>query len=123
MWPSLNCDGRSIDLRQVALFLCCLLGKNRKEINLVVTRPSLGQLTFRKEKMEGDFRYKHVFIRTNAESLAFCGTEAEEVEHKDLDGQLLSLCRTQQDLVTRQFLLDLSTNTFDYFGSIARSGH
>ena len=51
------------------------------------------RLTFKKESLEGDFRFKHVFVRTNAESLAFSGPKSELVEHGDLDNQLLALCR------------------------------
>jgi len=77
------------------------------------------RLMFKKEKLEGDFRYNHVFVRVNSESLAFCGTKAEAVEHRDLNDKLITLCKTQQELMTRQLVLDLATNTFDYFGSIA----
>ena len=51
------------------------------------------RLTFKKERLEGDFRFKHVYVRTNAESLAFSGPKSEAVEHGDLDAQLLALCR------------------------------
>ena len=87
-------------------------------VNKLLMSPVV-RLTFKKERLEGDFRFKHVFVRTNSESLAFSGAKSEAVEHQDLNSQLLALCRTQQDLMTRQLVLDLATNTFDYFGSIA----
>ena len=45
-------------------------------------------LTVKKERYEGDFRFQHVFIRTNSESLAFYGNEAENVEKCNLDSKL-----------------------------------
>ena len=47
-------------------------------LNKVLMTPVV-RLTFRKEE---DFRFKHVFVRTHAESLAFCGTRAEHLEHR-----------------------------------------
>ena len=45
-------------------------------------------LTVEKERYEGDFRFQHVFIRVNSESLAFYGEQAEVVEQKTLDHKL-----------------------------------
>ena len=45
-------------------------------------------LTVKKERFEGDFRFQHVFIRVNSESLAFYGEQAETVEEKTLDHKL-----------------------------------
>ena len=45
-------------------------------------------LTVEKERYEGDFRFQHVFIRVNSESLAFYGEQAETVEEKTLDHKL-----------------------------------
>ena len=45
-------------------------------------------LTVKKERYEGDFRFQHVFIRVNSESLAFYGEQAETVEEKTLDHKL-----------------------------------
>ena len=42
----------------------------------------------KKERYEGDFRFQHVFIRVNSESLAFYGKDAETVEEKALDKKL-----------------------------------
>ena len=105
-------------------------------------------LTVKKERYEGDFRFQHVFIRVNSESLAFYGEQAETVEEKTLDHKLgnnyqvwprqefnftakryvisyklvlslVQLCDTQQRVTGRQFFLDTSTNMFSYFGAIA----
>ena len=45
-------------------------------------------LMVKKERYEGDFRFQHVFIRVNSESLAFYGREAETVEESALDKKL-----------------------------------
>ena len=45
-------------------------------------------LMVKKERYEGDFRFQHVFIRVNSESLAFYGKEAENVEERNLDKKL-----------------------------------
>ena len=45
-------------------------------------------LMVKKERYEGDFRFQHVFIRVNSESLAFYGKEAESVEERALDKKL-----------------------------------
>ena len=48
-------------------------------------------LMVKKERYEGDFRFQHVFIRVNSESLAFYGKEAESVEERALDKKLGNL--------------------------------
>ena len=45
-------------------------------------------LMVKNERYEGDFRFQHVFIRVNSESLAFYGKTAENVEEKTLDKKL-----------------------------------
>ena len=45
-------------------------------------------LMVKNERYEGDFRFQHVFIRVNSESLAFYGKAAENVEEKTLDKKL-----------------------------------
>ncbi|KAK3571229.1 hypothetical protein QTP86_005418 [Hemibagrus guttatus] len=79
------------------------------------------------EKLEGDFRFKHMQIRVNAESAAFYSiTEsvvrlvfrAGKVEHVRTDHRLQSLLHTQRKLIDRELLLYIGVNTFDYLGSI-----
>lgn len=85
-------------------------------INKLLMSPIVN-LTVKKEQREGDFRFKHVSVRTNAESLGFHDTA--QVEAVRADHRLEHLCQVQQRLYQRQLLLDLATNTFDYLGSIA----
>ncbi|KAK3551465.1 hypothetical protein QTP70_017411 [Hemibagrus guttatus] len=79
------------------------------------------------EKLEGNFRFKHMQIRVNAESAAFYSiTEsvvrlvfrAGKVEHVRTDHRLQSLLHTQRKLIDRELLLYIGVNTFDYLGSI-----
>ncbi len=73
--------------------------------------------TVEQEKREGDFRFRHVAVRVNSESLAFYGSAGEERRKVNL--KLDSLCDVQQQVFNRKFALDLATSIFDYFGSIA----
>ena len=87
-------------------------------INKLLMSPVV-KITVKKERMEGNLRYKHVFVRVNAESLAFCGSKAEQIELDDLNTKLRELCKAQQSLMTRQLFLDIATSSFDYLTSIA----
>lgn len=61
-------------------------------------------------------RYKHMQIRSNAESLAFLtGARLEEAK---TNNKLDVLLKTQHSLYGRQFFLNLGVNMFDYLGSI-----
>ncbi len=84
-------------------------------INKLLMSPVVSA-TVEQERREGDFRFKHVAVRVNSEPLAFHGSAA--VEHLKTGSKLQKLCRVQQRVVNRQLCLDLSTNTFDYLGSI-----
>jgi len=73
-------------------------------------------LKVEEERREGDFRFKHVAVRTQAESLAFHGSATVEAEK--VDNKLDRLCDMQQKVFNRKLTLDLATNTFDYMGSV-----
>ncbi|XP_013387973.1 ATP-binding cassette sub-family D member 4 [Lingula anatina] len=84
-------------------------------INILLMSPVV-KFVFFQERQEGDFRYKHMQLRVNAEAAAFyrCGTlELHKTEQK-----LDRLLRTQQQLMMREYALQCSVNTFDYLGSI-----
>lgn len=72
----------------------------------------------RQERREGDFRYKHMQIRSNAESLAFLTGGPARLEETKSNKKLDDLLTVQQGLYGRQFFLNLAVNTFDYMGSI-----
>ncbi|XP_064195670.1 ATP-binding cassette sub-family D member 4 [Anguilla rostrata] len=71
---------------------------------------------FLQEKLEGDFRFKHMQIRVNAESAAFY--RAGKVEYMRTDHRLQALLRTQRRLINKEFWLYIGVNTFDYLGGI-----
>uniref|UniRef100_A0A5S6R5V2 ABC transporter domain-containing protein n=1 Tax=Trichuris muris TaxID=70415 RepID=A0A5S6R5V2_TRIMR len=68
------------------------------------------------EKKEGDFRFKHMAVRTHAEAIAFY--HSDSLEELFTEQRLESLLNTQQRLVNWRFLLNGVTNFVDYFGSI-----
>ncbi|KAM9294346.1 lysosomal cobalamin transporter ABCD4 [Gastrophryne carolinensis] len=73
-------------------------------------------LLVEQEKLEGDFRFKHVQIRVNAEAAAF--TRAGLVEHSRTERRLQHLIVTQKDLMRQELRLYFGTNLFDYLGGI-----
>ncbi|XP_062848063.1 ATP-binding cassette sub-family D member 4 [Trichomycterus rosablanca] len=83
--------------------------------NKILMGPIVSTL-IQQEKLEGDFRFKHMQIRVNAESAAF--NRAGKVEHMKTEQRLQSLLHTQKKLVTKELWLYIGMNTFDYLGSI-----
>ncbi|KAF4788545.1 ATP-binding cassette sub-family D member 4 [Turdus rufiventris] len=84
-------------------------------INKVLMSPIVFKLV-QQEKLEGDFRFKHMQIRVNAEPAAFY--RAGQVEHMRTDRRLQSLLKTQRELIGKELWLYIGINTFDYLGSI-----
>ena len=73
-------------------------------------------LVYQQEKYEGHFRYQHMHVRTQSESIAFLG--GEQLEKKIADIRLNTLLKTQEALILRQLFLGFSVNFTDYLGSI-----
>ncbi|NWX17971.1 ABCD4 protein, partial [Aegotheles bennettii] len=84
-------------------------------VNKVLMSPIVAKLV-QQEKLEGDFRFKHMQIRVNAEPAAFY--RAGRVEHMRTDRRLQSLLQTQRELIGKELWLHIGVNTFDYLGSI-----
>ncbi|CAM5162571.1 unnamed protein product, partial [Natator depressus] len=84
-------------------------------VNKVLMSPIVSKLVHQ-EKLEGDFRFKHMQIRVNAEPAAFY--RAGRVEHMRTDRRLQSLLQTQRELMGKELWLYIGINTFDYLGSI-----
>ncbi|XP_040189696.1 lysosomal cobalamin transporter ABCD4 [Rana temporaria] len=84
-------------------------------VNKLLMGPVIPRLV-EQEKLEGDFRFKHVQIRVNAEAAAFA--RAGCVEYARTENRLKSLIATQKDLIYQELWLSFGTNTFDYLGGI-----
>lgn len=84
-------------------------------INKILMGPIISTLV-QQERLEGDFRFKHMQIRVNAESIAFF--RAGNVEHIRTNHRLHRLVQTQKQLMTKELWLYIGINTFDYLGSI-----
>nr|DBA14726.1 TPA: hypothetical protein GDO54_005652 [Pyxicephalus adspersus] len=84
-------------------------------LNKLLMGPVIPKLV-EQEKLEGDFRFKHVQIRVNAEAAAF--TRAGSVEYARTERRLKCLIATQKDLMYQELWLSFGTNTFDYLGGI-----
>ncbi|XP_062973922.1 lysosomal cobalamin transporter ABCD4 isoform X1 [Elgaria multicarinata webbii] len=84
-------------------------------VNKVLMSPIVSKLVHQ-EKLEGDFRFKHMQLRVNAESAAFY--RAGEVEHMRTNRRLQTLLQTQRELMGKELWLYIGINTFDYLGSI-----
>ncbi|XP_036448190.1 ATP-binding cassette sub-family D member 4 isoform X2 [Colossoma macropomum] len=70
--------------------------------NKILMGPIVSTL-IEQEKLEGDFRFKHMQIRVNAESAAFY--RAGKVEHVRTDWRLQSLLHTQRSLMNKELWL------------------
>lgn len=84
-------------------------------INKLLMSPVV-HYVFRREKMEGNYRFKHMLLRANVESAAFY--RSGEIEKFYTDQRLHRLLRTQHSLILRQYALNFSVNIFDYLGGI-----
>jgi len=85
-------------------------------INKLLMAPVVN-LTAKLEQKEGDFRFKHMEVRSHAESLAFNGSP--NTEQEKLNSKLTDVCKVQQSLYTRNLPIDFSVNLFAYLGAIA----
>ncbi|XP_014639890.1 PREDICTED: ATP-binding cassette sub-family D member 4 isoform X2 [Ceratotherium simum simum] len=99
-------------LGPVSIFGYFILGTM---VNKVLMGPIVAKLV-QQEKLEGDFRFKHVQIRVNAEPAAFF--RAGHVEHMRTNRRLQRLLQTQRELMSKELWLYIGVNTFDYLGSI-----
>lgn len=84
-------------------------------INKLIMSPIVN-LVVKQEKLEGDFRFKHMQIRSNAESIAFYRSAG--LEMRKTNSKLQSLIKVQTRIVTFESFLFFSVNMFDYVGAI-----
>ncbi|KAJ7384685.1 ATP-binding cassette sub- D member 4 [Desmophyllum pertusum] len=84
-------------------------------INKLIMTPIVS-LVVKQEKLEGDFRFKHMQVRSNAESIAFY--RSGNVEMRKTNSRLQSLLQTQLRVVNFQCILFFFVNIIDYVGAI-----
>ncbi|XP_040984451.1 lysosomal cobalamin transporter ABCD4 isoform X8 [Aquila chrysaetos chrysaetos] len=111
-WPTTRTSASTGWLGPVSIFGYFIIGTI---VNKVLMSPIVSKLV-QQEKLEGDFRFKHMQIRVNAEPAAFY--RAGRVEHMRTDRRLQSLLQTQRELIGKELWLYIGINTFDYLGSI-----
>ncbi|XP_048163690.1 lysosomal cobalamin transporter ABCD4 isoform X13 [Corvus hawaiiensis] len=111
-WPTTHTSAFTGWLGPVSIFGYFVIGTM---VNKVLMSPIVSKLV-QQEKLEGDFRFKHMQIRVNAEPAAFY--RAGRVEHMRTDRRLQSLLKTQRELIGKELWLYIGINTFDYLGSI-----
>lgn len=73
-------------------------------------------LVYQQEKAEGHFRFQHVRVRSNAESIAFMS--GGQLEKDISNRKLTDLLKVQSRIMMKQLFLGLSVNFTDYIGSI-----
>ncbi|GMR60153.1 hypothetical protein PMAYCL1PPCAC_30348, partial [Pristionchus mayeri] len=96
----------------VAIFACFFL---MTAVNKVLLSPIVA-LVNEQEKREGDFRARHMEVRSNSESIAFY--HGGFIENVFANQKLAALIKTQRKLIDWHFVLGFATNAFQYFGSI-----
>lgn len=92
-------------------------------ISCTITRlliQPIAKLIFVKEKKEGDFRYLHVRLTENAESIALL--KGEDRERMLLDGKLDDLLKYQARIVNWQMMMAFIIGSVDYLGTIVSYG-
>jgi len=76
----------------------------------------VSRATAEMECKEGDFRYRHANVRSDAEAIAF--SDAGKVEGNLLNEDLDHLLVAQSKVYNRLFFLNLSMNLYAYIGAI-----
>uniref|UniRef100_A0A8C6W9E4 ATP-binding cassette, sub-family D member 4 n=1 Tax=Nannospalax galili TaxID=1026970 RepID=A0A8C6W9E4_NANGA len=105
-------------LGPVSIFGYFILGTM---VNKTLMGPIVTKLV-QQEKLEGDFRFKHMQIRVNAEPAAFY--RAGHVEHMRTDRRLQRLLHTQRELMSKELWLwnnGVGMVHFPYYASLILS--
>uniref|UniRef100_H2ZCN2 ABC transmembrane type-1 domain-containing protein n=1 Tax=Ciona savignyi TaxID=51511 RepID=H2ZCN2_CIOSA len=84
-------------------------------VNRIIMAPIV-RLQVEQEVKEGNFRFQHLQVRVNAESMAF--HQAGKTEKLKSNNRLRTLISTQMSLFNWSFWLNSAVNIFDYVGGI-----
>lgn len=84
-------------------------------LNRFLMGPNI-DLIFKQERLEGDFRYRHLVLRSSSESIAFYSSEGQELSH--MRGVFRSLLLNRQKLIKWTFFINTAVNIFAYSSSI-----
>ncbi|CAI2354226.1 unnamed protein product [Caenorhabditis sp. 36 PRJEB53466] len=84
-------------------------------VNKIVLSPIVQKVS-EQERMEGDFRQRHMEVRSNVEAIAFY--RAGVLENIMTNQKLKALINVQKSLTEWRMVLNSITNVFDYFGGI-----
>ncbi|CAI5451140.1 unnamed protein product [Caenorhabditis angaria] len=84
-------------------------------VNKFILTPIVG-LVNDQEKMEGDFRHRHMEVRNNVEAVAFYRSGV--LENVMANQKLKLLIAVQRKLTEWRLALNFITNFFDYFGGM-----
>lgn len=84
-------------------------------LNRFLMGPNIA-LIFRQEKLEGDFRYRHLVLRSLSESIAFYSSENQELGH--MNSVFSRLMKNRLQLIKWTFFMNTAVNIFAYSSSI-----
>ncbi|CAK8694193.1 unnamed protein product [Clavelina lepadiformis] len=109
---SYQCFASTTWLGPVTIYVYFVVGTI---INRLIMAPIV-RLNVEQEVCEGDFRFQHLKVRVNSESIAFY--QAGKTEHVKSEKRLNLLLKTLMSLYNWSFWLNSSVNIFDYVGGI-----
>nr|UOU03347.1 ATP-binding cassette subfamily D4 [Brachionus rubens] len=84
-------------------------------INGPLTFP-IARVIYKQDKIEGDFRFKHMNLRINSESIAFYDSSKNELDQ--MNGALDNLLKISYRRNWKELILKVFINTSQYFGGI-----
>ncbi|XP_078490249.1 lysosomal cobalamin transporter ABCD4 [Ciona intestinalis] len=112
VYYSYQCFVSTTWIGPVTIYIYFLVGTF---INRIIMAPIV-RLQVEQEVKEGDFRFQHLQVRVNAESMAF--HRAGKTEQTKSNERLRTLIKTQMSLFNWSFWLNSAVNIFDYVGGI-----
>nr|CAB3219638.1 ATP-binding cassette sub-family D member 4 [Phallusia mammillata] len=112
VYYSYQCFASTSWIGPVSIYIYFIVGTI---INRLIMAPIV-KLHVEQEVLEGNFRYQHLKVRTQCESMAFY--HAGQTEHYKSETRLNQVLKKQMSLFNWSFWLSSSVNIFDYVGGI-----